>query len=176
VSANLRLELPAEPASVSRAREALEKIAGTLGCDAEAVKIAVSEIVGNAVVHGYEREQPEGVVLVLARVLRGRLIVTVADRGGGMTPRIDSPGLGLGLPIVSQLAGDVRIDSDERGAAVSMSFACEAAGKPGADTAEDAGSDLGAELKRARRALRGGGGLAGRRFRWSREPEVALHA
>ena len=176
MSANLRLELPAEPGSVTRARQALEKIAGTLGCDAEAVKIAVSEIVGNAVVHGYERDQPEGVVLVLARVLRGRLIVTVADRGGGMTPKIDSPGLGLGLPIVSQLAGDVRIDSDERGAAVSMSFECAGAGEPGADTAEDAGSDLGAELKRARRALRGGGGLAGRRFRWSREPAVALHA
>jgi len=31
MSANLRLELPAEPASVSRARQALEKIAGTLG-------------------------------------------------------------------------------------------------------------------------------------------------
>ena len=95
MSANLRLELPAEPASVSRARQALDKIAGTLGCDAEAVKIAVSEIVGNAVVHGYERPESGGVVLVLARVLRGRLIVTVADRGGGMTPKIDSPGLGL---------------------------------------------------------------------------------
>ena len=70
-------------------------------------------------------------MLVLARVLRGRLIVTVADRGGGMTPKIDSPGLGLGLPIVSQLAGDVRIDSDERGAAVSMSFECAGAGEPG---------------------------------------------
>ena len=57
-----------------------------------------------------------------------------------------------------------------------MSFECAGAGEPGVEPAEDAGSDLGAELKRARRALRGGSGLAGRRFRWSREPAVALHA
>ena len=39
-----------------------------------------------------------------------------------MRPNLDSKGLGLGIPLITKLAGDVRFDSSERGHDVSMSF------------------------------------------------------
>jgi serine/threonine-protein kinase RsbW len=158
---NLRLELPAEPESVGQARRALDGLAETLGCDAEAVRIAVSELVGNAVVHAYSESGTSGTVLVQARRMRGRLIVTVADQGIGMKPRLDSPGLGLGLPLVSRLAGDVRIESDERGAAVSMSFRCPEARRIGLRRPGRIGKELRGELERARDAFGGPRGQSG---------------
>lgn len=149
-TAAIRLELPAVPDSVREARHALAGLASRLGCDEAAVKTAVSEVVGNCVVHAYVGRDP-GPVVVLARYLRGRFVVTVADRGRGMVPRVDSPGLGLGLPLVSSMAHDVRIDSDNAGAAVSMSFECElpAGDEPSPDSANVA-ADLGSEIERAR--------------------------
>jgi hypothetical protein len=32
------------------------------------------------------------------------LVVIITDEGSGMVPRTDSPGLGLGLPLITQLA------------------------------------------------------------------------
>lgn len=153
-AAALRLELPAVPGSVREARHALEGLAARLGCDETAVKTAVSEVVGNCVVHAYVGRDP-GPVMVIAQFLRGRFVVTVADRGRGMVPRIDSPGLGLGLPLVTSLAHDVRIDSDDDGAAVSMSFECDiAAGEALSPDKRHVAADLGSELKRAREMLR----------------------
>jgi len=119
-----------------------------------AVRTAVSELVGNCVSHAYIGLEP-GPVILLARPIRGRLVVTVADRGRGMQPRVDSPGLGLGLPLVSQLAEDVRIDSGEQGAAISMGFECDAANAGGFHSgSSDLGTDLRSELERAREVLR----------------------
>lgn len=118
---SIRLELPADPDSVAAARHAMSELAGRLGCDAGAVRIAVSELVGNAVHHAYA-SRDRGPVLVLGQVVRGRLVVTVADRGRGMGVRSDSPGLGVGLPVVSKLADDLRIDCDASGTAIAVSF------------------------------------------------------
>ena len=154
MSNSLRLELSAEPASVGRARHAIDELAERLRCDTVAVRTAVSELVGNCVSHAYIGLEP-GPVIVLARLIRGRLVVTVADRGRGMQPRVDSPGLGLGLPLVSQLADDVRIDSGEQGAAISMGFECEAAAaREFRSGSADLAADLRNELERARQVLR----------------------
>ena len=117
----IELELEALPESVPVARHAVNELAADLGADAGAVRIVVSELVGNAVVHAYVG-LTRGLVVVVADVLLGRLVVTVADGGRGMVPRLDSPGLGFGLPIATKLAHDVRIESDERGTVVSASF------------------------------------------------------
>ncbi len=91
--ASVRLELWAEPDSVPAARHALSAFADRLGCDGGAVRIVVSELVGNAVLHAYHGRDP-GPVLVLGRILRERLLViTIADRGRGMivTSRLAGP-------------------------------------------------------------------------------------
>jgi stage II sporulation protein AB (anti-sigma F factor) len=51
------------------------------------------------------------------------LWVRVRDRGHGLEPRIDSPGLGLGLPLISQISASSQIVSpDEGGTEVIMRF------------------------------------------------------
>ncbi len=121
----LRFELPAMPESIPAARHALSDLADRLGADSGAVRIVVSELVGNAVQHAYIGRDP-GPVVVLAEVIRGRLVVTIADRGKGMAPRPDSPGLGMGLPVTSKLAREVTIESGAHGTTISVTFDIEA--------------------------------------------------
>jgi serine/threonine-protein kinase RsbW/stage II sporulation protein AB (anti-sigma F factor) len=97
------------------------------------VKIAVGEAVGNAILHAY-RDGRAGMVRVFARRDRGRLLVTVADDGIGMTPDPQSHGLRVGIPLITTVCDDVRFTSSERGTTVSMSFAA-----PAPATAPEAG-------------------------------------
>ena len=117
----LRLELPSEPSSVKRARDAVATLAERVGVPANDVKLAVSEAVSNSVTHAF-RGRDAGTISVQARVERDRLIVVIADDGTGMRPNVDSPGLGFGLSLITQMAGDVRFDSSADGLTVSMSF------------------------------------------------------
>jgi len=88
------------------------------------VLLAVSEVVTNAVVHGYR--EAAGEVALLADRRGDTLLLCVADEGTGMVPRHDSPGLGLGLPIVTRMAEQVEIEApDGGGTQVRMSFALD---------------------------------------------------
>jgi serine/threonine-protein kinase RsbW len=78
------------------------------------VLLAVSEVVTNCVVHGY-RGQPGGTVDLEARRKGECLVLSVADEGSGMAPRHDSPGLGLGLPLVGRVARRVDITAQAGG-------------------------------------------------------------
>jgi serine/threonine-protein kinase RsbW len=72
------------------------------------VRLAVSEAVTNAVVHAYRERAEPGTVVVSVTVNDGEWIdVRVIDDGGGMAPRDDSPGPGLGLPLIHRLADRV---------------------------------------------------------------------
>ena len=116
------LKLPAEPSSVAVARRAVASYAEEVGADADAVAVAVSETVTNAIVHAY-RDSPDGTVEVLVEPNGTHLNVIVADRGQGMAPNPDSPGLGFGLSMVSSVADEVGIESDsERGTRLRMRF------------------------------------------------------
>jgi anti-sigma regulatory factor (Ser/Thr protein kinase) len=121
----LELELPSEPTSVRVARHAVAAVARRIGAPEADVKLAVSEAVSNAVTHGFRDREP-GTIMVTARVDRGKLLVTIADDGSGMRPNLESKGLGLGISLITKLAGDVRFDSSDDGLVVSMSFAAEA--------------------------------------------------
>jgi anti-sigma regulatory factor (Ser/Thr protein kinase) len=116
----LELELPSEPASVSKARSALAGVARRLGAREEDVKLAVSEAVSNAVVHAFGEES--GTITLRAWREQDRLDVLVSDDGGGMMPKVDRAGLGLGISMITRLAAEVRFDSSEQGTAVHMSF------------------------------------------------------
>jgi anti-sigma regulatory factor (Ser/Thr protein kinase) len=118
----VQLDLACEPASVGTARNAVARLADSLGVSVDDVKIAVSEAVANVVVHAYRDGDP-GPIRVVARQERGRLLVTVADDGIGMTPNPGNPGLRLGIPLITKLCEDVRFTSSDDGTVVSMSFA-----------------------------------------------------
>ena len=56
--------------------------------------------------HAYHGRAP-GDIEIEAQRPDGFLCVYVRDSGLGMRPRIDSPGAGLGLPLISQLSSEV---------------------------------------------------------------------
>jgi anti-sigma regulatory factor (Ser/Thr protein kinase) len=118
----LHLELAAEPVSVSVARHALAEFVGDRGADRPAIEVAVSEAISNAVVHAYREAPDPGLIELRAELGDGVLHVEVRDHGIGMRPRADSPGLGLGLPLIAQLAAHVDITSED-GTLVVMDFA-----------------------------------------------------
>lgn len=110
------------------ARHAISDFLHGRGADPRAlsdVLLALSEVVTNSVVHGY-RGQSGGEVAIEAEHERDRLTLSVADSGGGMAPRTDSPGLGLGLPLVGRIAKRVDITARAGGGTlVSMCFSLD---------------------------------------------------
>jgi serine/threonine-protein kinase RsbW/stage II sporulation protein AB (anti-sigma F factor) len=113
----LELQLPARAPSVTEARHAVAAYADRLGADEGAVALAVSEAVGNAVVHAYPEGNP-GTITVRALTESGFLVVSVADDGTGMRPNPQSTGLGLGLPLIGRLSAGLEIESTDGGGAV----------------------------------------------------------
>ena len=117
---------PAVAASVSEARSAVTTFAESAGATGDAlaaVSLAVSEAVTNAVLHAYlDREKP-GTVEVRARSDADKVVVVVADEGRGMMPRTDSPGLGLGLPLIAQMTASLEVHArDGGGTEIRMAF------------------------------------------------------
>ena len=58
-----------------------------------------------------------------ADVCDGMLRVSVSDQGLGMRPRVDSPGVGLGLGIIATLTEHVEITETNPGVRLTMTFA-----------------------------------------------------
>ena len=125
LAASLRRSFPADPSAPGTARKAVKDFLRANGADPGAladVLLAVSEVVTNCVVHAY-RGQPGGTVDLEARRSGDRLLLSVTDDGTGMSPRHDSPGLGLGLPLVGRIARRVDIRAQAGGGTVvRMSF------------------------------------------------------
>jgi len=100
------------PANVRQIRESVVDFACTNGISerrAADIRLAVSEAVANAVLHAYHRYAQPGSVCVFAAVELGWLELRVVDDGTGMARRNDSPGAGLGLPLISMLADQVEV-------------------------------------------------------------------
>jgi anti-sigma regulatory factor (Ser/Thr protein kinase) len=109
---------PAVPESVALLRRAISRFA--VACDAtdgSAVVLAVSEAATNAVVHAYVG-RPPGTISIEAFCDAAHLVIVVADDGLGTRPRPDSPGLGLGLPLMSRLAASVEFATGPAGGTV----------------------------------------------------------
>jgi serine/threonine-protein kinase RsbW len=124
-AASFQRSFPADQGAPSVARKAVRDFMRGLGADPGAlsdVLLAVSEVVTNCVVHAY-RGQPGGEVAIEGRHNGDMLMLSVADAGAGMAPRHDSPGLGLGLPLVGRVASKVDISARAGGGTlVRMSF------------------------------------------------------
>jgi serine/threonine-protein kinase RsbW len=88
----------------------------------EAARLAVSEAVSNVVVHSY-RDSDGGDFTLRVEWGRGELRVIVRDEGCGMAPRMDSPGAGLGLPLIATLADSFSVTAPPGGGTeVCMTF------------------------------------------------------
>jgi PAS domain S-box-containing protein len=106
-------ELPARETSVPELRGAVQGFISGHGVSKAVlsdIALAVSEAVTNAVMHAF-LDREEGTVRVGVRAGLDEIVVIVADDGRGMQPRADSPGLGMGLPLIGQLAAslDIRV-------------------------------------------------------------------
>ena len=121
-SAPLDIELPAVADSVRTARHAVAAFCAGQALDHDGVAIAVSEAVGNVVTHAY-RDVHDGAVRVFADLEPGSLLIVVSDDGRGMTPRSDSPGMGIGLVLIARIATSLRIDDGSSGTRLTMRFA-----------------------------------------------------
>lgn len=118
--------LSAEASAVTLLRRRAAEFVSTAGASDEvtqAVALAVSEAVTNAVVHAYDPQEP-GPVRVSCQADGERFVIEVADEGPGIWLRRDSPGLGHGLAMVGALAErlDIAPGPDGRGTAVTMAF------------------------------------------------------
>jgi anti-sigma regulatory factor (Ser/Thr protein kinase) len=91
----------------------------------DAIALAVTEAVTNAVLHAYvDAAEPGEVEVIVQRVGDDCVEIVVCDEGRGMRPRTDSPGLGLGLPLVATLAEHFEVQArDGGGTRVRMAFA-----------------------------------------------------
>jgi anti-sigma regulatory factor (Ser/Thr protein kinase) len=116
------LDLPAHPGSAREARQAVAGLLEHAAAQRHGVMLAVSEAVTNAVLHAYRDGRPPGRVRVRAELAGDALAVEVADDGMGLTPRAESPGIGLGLPTIGAVADDLEIDADGGGTVVRMRF------------------------------------------------------
>lgn len=103
----LDLRCRALASQIPAIRGAVADVARDLGASDEVllqINLAVSEAATNAVQHAYRDRAPAeaGYVRVVVRVGYGdSLVVHVHDRGMGLAPRPDSPGLGLGLCLMA---------------------------------------------------------------------------
>ena len=118
-------ELPAVPESIGTLRRAARDVAERCGAADEVasdVALAVSEAATNAVVHAY-RDEP-GILALAAQTIDHEVLFRVIDDGAGLIPRPDSPGMGLGLPLIARLAEhfEVRPGPSGRGTELVMSF------------------------------------------------------
>lgn len=107
---DLVLTLPARAENVAVVRHAFGGLGDALDVDDQVladVKLAVTEACTNVVVHAYPGG--EGPMEIAASVRDERLSIVVRDDSRGMLPRPNSPGLGLGLPLIATLAESLEL-------------------------------------------------------------------
>lgn len=124
------IELRATPESVGAARRALAAYCAEQGAaraTTDRVLLSVSEAVTNALVHAYRHvaEPADERIELEARCNEAAIVVIVRDFGCGMAPRLDSPGLGLGLPLIVASTTSLRIDAPPEGGLTEISMEFE---------------------------------------------------
>jgi serine/threonine-protein kinase RsbW len=94
---------PAEAGSVSTARHqvvAWLRQQETPDPPLSDIALVISEAMSNAVTHAYVGHPEPGKIHVVVAVEHDEVMVIVEDRGNGLRPRPDSPGLGYGLALM----------------------------------------------------------------------------
>lgn len=113
----MELTLPARAENIAIVRHAFGALGDAFAVDEQRladIRLAVTEACTNVVVHAYP-ERDDGPLEVQANVEGEQLTIVVRDEGKGISPRPDSPGLGLGLPLIASLADSVQLGHDADG-------------------------------------------------------------
>lgn len=79
------------------------------------IALAVTEAATNAVLHAYRDDAQPGIVVIEVDREVACLCICVRDEGSGLAPRVDSPGLGLGLGLIAQVADSADVRAPESG-------------------------------------------------------------
>ena len=128
ITPDLELKLPARAENVAVVRHAFGGFAEALSVDEQTladIKLAITEACTNVVIHAYD-DGENGALEVDASIDDRRLTVVIRDRGRGIVPRPDSPGLGLGLPLIATLAESLELGKDDADhTEVRMTFALD---------------------------------------------------
>lgn len=110
-----RLEFSGSTSNLGLARVAGATFAGNMDftlTEIEEIKVALSEAVSNAIIHGYG-EDPEGIVRVEFYEDNGGMKIIVEDRGRGMEDGApeekDEDRLGLGLTFIKAFMDELKI-------------------------------------------------------------------
>jgi serine/threonine-protein kinase RsbW/stage II sporulation protein AB (anti-sigma F factor) len=119
----LDVTVHAIPERIGELRQAARAFAELHGVDRlDDVALAVTEACANVIAHAYVDRTPGPLRLTAAHEDAG-VSFLVTDDGSGLAPRPDSPGLGLGLPLIAQLADQFELsDNGGRGTRVRMRF------------------------------------------------------
>jgi anti-sigma regulatory factor (Ser/Thr protein kinase) len=122
---SLNQSYPAIAESVPRARNDVVAFAVKRGASKpqlDAVRLAVSEAVSNAVVHAYDGNGP-GDIHVTAEIAAEELWVLIADDGRGFQAPARNPGLGWGLPLIAHMSDRLEIaERADGGTEIRMRF------------------------------------------------------
>jgi serine/threonine-protein kinase RsbW/stage II sporulation protein AB (anti-sigma F factor) len=79
------------------------------------IALAITEATTNVVLHAYRDREIPGTVSIKAEAYDDYLCLYVLDEGSGLAPRVDSPGLGLGLGLIAQVADSADVRTPETG-------------------------------------------------------------
>jgi anti-sigma regulatory factor (Ser/Thr protein kinase) len=115
ITPDLELKLPARAENVAVVRHAFGGLAEVVDLDEQTladIKLAITEACTNVVMHAYEDGQ-QGCLEVDATLGEHSLTVVIRDSGRGIVPRPDSPGLGLGLPLIATLTESLELGRDD---------------------------------------------------------------
>lgn len=122
VKNRVRMEFPSKAENVAFARTAVAVFASQLDFtldELDEIKVAVSEGVSNAVIHGYKGT--EGNIKIVCQLLENKLEIRIIDEGRGI-PDIDKAleptfttepekRMGLGLVFIKEYMDELIIDS-----------------------------------------------------------------
>ena len=140
---DLEISLPARAENVAVIRHVLGGVGDALALHPEVlsdVKLAVSEACANAVVHAYADGEP-GLLDLELSTNATHLEIIVRDHGRGMMPRADSPGLGVGLPLMASLSESLELTNRaDGGTEVRMAFATRSPDLPYSAAGEAGGA------------------------------------
>jgi anti-sigma regulatory factor (Ser/Thr protein kinase) len=127
----LDVTVPAVPELIGELREAARAFAELHGVDRpDDVALAITEACANVITHAYLDRAP-GPLRLTATHEDAVVSFLVSDDGSGLAPRPDSPGLGMGLPLIAQLADHFELsDNGGRGTRVRMRFDIDHAPAP----------------------------------------------